>query len=444
MSRDRISRRSFLQNSGKLLALASVFGAVPLLDSCGGGSGSTITPPTGYTGTDAQLMDEIERAAFQFFWDQANPQTGLIKDRANATGTDNYTVSSIASVGFGLTALCIADSRGYMASANIRDRVQLTLNTLLNNADANEGFFYHFLDMATAKRAWTSELSNIDSAILLCGVLTARQYYKNDAQIPSLATQIYERVNWQWMLDNSTNTLWMSWTPESGFQNAHWNHYCELMMMYLLGIGSPTYPLPAASWSAWSRPTYTYNGITYISSGDPLFTHQYSHAWFDFRNKHDGFGDYFQNSVKATQAHKAFCLSLASQYPNYADDLWGITASDSIHGYVAWGGPPANGPIDGSVVPCAAGGSLPFLYTDCMKVLRNIRGKYAARAWGKYGYIDAFNPGSSWTNPDVIGLDVGVTMLMIENYRTQFVWNTFMGNPEIQTAMQLAGFQPNP
>jgi hypothetical protein len=433
-----LTRRNFLRLAGVIPALASL----PLLQSCGGGGSSTVTPPppTGYTGTDAQLMDEIQNAAFQFFWNQANPQTGLIKDRANATASDSYTVSSIASVGFGLTALCIADSRGYMPSATIRDRVFTTLNTLLNTADSHEGFFYHFLDMSTAKRAWTSELSNIDTAILLCGVLTARQHFASDSQIPGIATQIYERVNWPWMLDPSTNTLWMSWTPESGFQNAHWDHYCELMMMYLLGIGSPTYPLTASTWSAWSRPTYTYNGLTYVSSGDPLFTHQYSHAWFDFRNKRDAFADYFQNSVLATQAHKQFCLSLASQYPKYADDLWGITASDSINGYTAWGGPPATGAIDGTVVPCAAGGSLPFLYADCMKVLRNIRGNYTARAWGRYGFIDAFNPNSSWTDTDVIGLDVGITMLMIENYRTQFVWNAFMANPEAQNAMQLAGF----
>lgn len=436
-----LSRRNFLRLAGAIPALA----ALPWLQSCGGSGSPTVTPPppTGYTGTDAQLMDEVENAAFQFFWNQANPQTGLIKDRANATGSDSYTVSSIASVGFGLTALCIADSHGYMSSATIRERVLTTLNTLLNTADSYEGFFYHFLDMSTAKRAWTSELSNIDTAILLCGVLTARQHFTSDAQIPAIATQIYERVNWPWMLDGSTNTLWMSWTPESGFQNAHWDHYCELMMMYLLGIGSPTYPLPPASWGAWSRPSYTYGGLTYISSGDPPFTHQYSHAWFDFRNKHDAFADYFQNSVVATQAHKQFCLSLASQYPKYADDLWGITASDSINGYTAWGGPPATGNIDGTVVPCAAGGSLPFLYTDCMKVLRNIRGNYTARAWGRYGFIDAFNPNTSWTDTDVIGLDVGITMLMIENYRTQFVWNTFMANPEAQNAMQLAGFQAN-
>lgn len=439
----QLTRRNFLGLSSRILALVPACAALSLLQSCGGGGSSTPPPPPpgGYTGTDQQLMDEIESAAFQFFWNQASPQTGLIKDRANATGSDNYSVSSIASVGFGLTALCIADSRGYMPTANIRDRVLTTLNTLLNTADSYQGFFYHFLDMSTAKRAWTSELSNIDTAILLCGVLTARQHFASDAQIPSIATQIYERVNWPWMLDTTANTLWMSWTPESGFQNAHWDHYCELMMMYLLGIGSPTYPLPASTWSAWSRPSYTYNGITYISSGDPLFTHQYSHAWFDFRNKHDAFTDYFQNSVLATQAHKQFCLSLASQYPKYADDLWGITASDSINGYTAWGGPPATGPIDGSVVPCAAGGSLPFLYSDCIKVLRNIRGNYTARAWGRYGFIDAFNPNSSWTDTDVIGIDLGITTLMIENYRTQFVWNRFMANPEAQKAMQLAGFQ---
>ena len=441
----QLTRRNFLGLSGRIFGLIPVLGAVPLLQSCGGGSATVTSPPPsgGYTGTDAQLMDEIENAAFQFFWNQANPQTGLIKDRANATGSDNYTVCSIASVGFGLTALCIADSRGYMPNTAIRDRVLTTLNTLLNTADTYQGFFFHFLDMSTAKRAWTSELSNIDTAIMLCGILTARQHFASDPQIPGIATQIYERVNWPWMVDPSTNTLWMSWTPESGFPNAHWDHYCELMMMYLLGIGSPTYPLPATTWNAWSRPNYTYNGTTYISNGDPLFTHQYSHAWFDFRNKHDAFADYFQNSALATQAHKQFCLSLASQYPKYTDDLWGISSSDSANGYTAWGGPPATGPIDGTVVPCAAGGSLAFLYTDCMKVLRNIRGKYTARAWGRYGFVDAFNPNSSWTDTDVIGIDVGITMLMIENSRTQFVWNTFMANREAQSAMQLAGFQPN-
>ena len=230
--------------------------------------------------------------------------------------------------------------------------------------------------------------------------------------------------------------------PGIGFLSARWAHYCELMMMYLLGMGSPTYPLSAETWNAWSRPLYEYEGITYISSGDPLFTHQFSHAWFDFRNQHDDYADYFQNSVNATLAHKIFCMSLQNRFPDYSGDLWGFSASDSIHGYAAWGGPPTIGPIDGSVVPCAAAGSLPFLFNDCIKVLRTIRTKYP-KAWSRYGFIDAFNPTKNWYNTDVIGIDLGITLLMAENHRTSFVWNNFMQNGEMKNAMRLAGFKIN-
>jgi hypothetical protein len=301
------------------------------------------------------------------------------------------------------------------------------------------GFFYHFVDMNTGARWQTCELSSIDSSILLCGVLTARQHFA-DAQIQNLATKIYNRVNWPWMLNGGT-TFSMGWKPESGFLSARWDHYCELMMIYLLAIGSPTYPVPASTWDAWSRPTYTYQGIQYISSGDPLFTHQYSHAWFDFRNKQDAYANYFDNSVKATQAHKLFCLSLHNQFSDYSNDLWGISASDYAGGYTAWGGPPAMGPIDGTIVPCASGGSLPFLYTDCMQVLRNLRRTYATQAWTRYSYIDAFNPLTGWVDADVLGIDLGITILMAENYRTGFVWQTFMKNPEVQAAMQKVGFK---
>jgi hypothetical protein len=213
------------------------------------------------------------------------------------------------------------------------------------------------------------------------------------------------------------------------------------MMIYLLGFGSPSHPLGPTTWDAWTRPTYTYDGITYISAGDPLFTHQYSHAWYDFRNKRDAYADYYDNSVKATEAHKRFCLALRDTYPTYSEDLWGITASDSQRGYTAWGGPPAVGPIDGSVVPCAAGGSLPFAFNDCMRVMRTLRGPYADMVWKKYGFVDAFNPMNGWVNPDVIGIDVGITLVMAENARTGFVWDTFMKNPEAQVGMQKAGFK---
>lgn len=306
------------------------------------------------------------------------------------------------------------------------------------------GFFYHFVDMSTGARAFNSEVSSIDTAILLCGVLTCQQYF-TDATIQNLAAQIYSNVNFNWMLNGGT-TLSMGWTPENGFLSARWDHYSELMMLYLLAIAAPNpaFAIPAASWNAWTRPVIQYQGLSYISGSDPLFVHQYSHAWFDFRNKKDSFANYFQNSITATQAHRLFCLSLSNQFSDYSADLWGITASDSKNGYVAWGGPSAQGgqigPIDGSVVPCATAGSMPFDFADTIHVLRWIRGHYP-QAWQRYGYVDAFNPLMNWYDSDVIGIDVGISVLMAENQRTQFVWNTFMTNPEAQSAMQLAGFQ---
>jgi hypothetical protein len=303
------------------------------------------------------------------------------------------------------------------------------------------GFFYHFIDTDTGARWEKVELSSIDSSLLFCGVLSARQHF-DDPEIKRLATEIYERVDWPWML-NGGDTFSMGWHPESGFLDARWNHYCELMMIYLLAIGSPTHPVSPKTWHAWSRPKVKYFGIEYISGNDPLFTHQYSQAWFDFRGQHDDYADYFENSVKATKAHKLFCLSLHDKFPDYTEDLWGISASDSAHGYTAWGGPPPLGDIDGSIVPCAPGGSVPFLPEDCIRVLRTIRSKYAKQAWTQYSYRDAFNPLTGWSDKDVLGLDLGITMLMIENYRTGFVWSTFMRNAEMRTAMQKAGFKPN-
>ena len=253
-------------------------------------------------------MEEIEKAAFQFFWEQTDPNSGQVKDRALAAGNDTHTVSSIAATGFGLAALCIGDQRGYQPHATILSRVQSTLGFLATTMQplGQNGFFYHYVDMTTGARAFTSEVSSIDTAILLCGVLTCRAYF-SDKTVHNLATQIYTNVNFNWML------------------------------------------------AAWTRPTIQYHGLTYISGSDSLLVHQYSHAWFDFRNKKDSFANYFQNSVTATQAHRLFCISLASQFSDYSPNLWGVTSSDSSSGYAAWGGPSPQGgpigPVDGSIVP---------------------------------------------------------------------------------------------
>jgi hypothetical protein len=325
-----ITRRKLLAKLGKTAGVCSLANLPFFLAGCGGGSSLVPPPPPGdgYSGTDDQLLEEICKGAFQFFWEQADPGTGQIKDRAFASGgNDKRPVSSIASTGFGLTALCIGDQRGYQPTSSIIDRVQTTLSFLLNQMQPQgmNGFFYHFLDMTSGVRAFTSEVSSIDTAILLCGVLTCRQHFSQDAQIPGLATQIYNNVNFNWMLNGGT-TLSMGWTPENGFLSARWDTYSELTMLYLLAMASPTNPIPTASWTAWARPTFSYQGMYYISSGAPLFTHQYSHARFDFRNKRDVFANYYQNSVTATIAHRQFCISLASQFSDYSADLWGISS----------------------------------------------------------------------------------------------------------------------
>ncbi|MGC1492446.1 MAG: glucoamylase family protein [Candidatus Acidiferrum sp.] len=401
----------------------------------------TFVPPLGepYDGTDDNLLDEIQRTTFDFFWNEAHQKTGQVKDRALANGHDTREMASIAATGFGLTSLCIGERRGFGKSAEILNRVRNTLRFLANDLPNVHGFYFHFIHMDDGRRWEKCELSSIDTSLLLCGVLTARQYFA-DQEIKDLATKIYERVDWPWML-NGGSTLSMGWLPESGFLNARWEHYCELMMIYLLAIGSPTHKISPESWSAWTRPVIKYQGIEYISGNEPIFTHQYSHAWFDFRNKRDAYADYFDNSIKATKAHKLFCLSLHDRFPDYGEDLWGISASDYANGYTAWGGPPPQGPIDGSIVPCATGGSLTFLFDDCMRVLRNIRGPYRAKAWAHYGFVDAFNPLTGWYDQDVLGIDLGITMLMAENHRTGLVWDIFMKNPEARTAMQKAGFR---
>lgn len=183
-----------------------------------------------------------------------------------------------------------------------------------------------------------------------------------------------------------------------------------------------------------------YDGKTFMQC-PPLFTHQFSHAWVDFRDRRDATADYWRNSVLATQAHRHFCMHLADRFPKYGPELWGITASNSEKGYVAWGGPPATPQIDGTVVPCAAAGSIPFTPEPCISVLRHMREAYGKRVWKKYGFVDAFNPNSEWTDSNVIGIDVGITLLMAENHRSGFVWRWFMANPEIEKAMALAGFR---
>ncbi len=401
---------------------------------------AVLPAPSSLSPDDDQFLDGLERASFLFFWEQANPQTGLIKDRCNVRTNDSSLAASIASTGFGLTAICIADQRGYISHADARLRVVRALSFLWHKLPTHRGFFFHFANINTGERIWDSEVSSVDTAILLCGVLTCRQHFE-DKDIDQLAHAIYDRVDWSW-LSEDTSLLSHGWTPELGFISSRWDLYSELMMVYLLAMGSYSHPLRKDVWFAWKRTQFEYDGLRYVGSFAPLFVHQYSQAWFDFRGRRDRYADYFENSMIATDAHRLFCIGLNTQFPDYSNALWGITASDSAKGYVDWGGPPAMGPIDGTIAPAAAGGSLPFLPAATMRVLRTIRDHYPG-AWCRYGFVDAFNPLTDWYDTDVIGIDTGITMLMAENTRTGFVWQTFMKNPEARHAMDLAGFQPD-
>jgi hypothetical protein len=418
------------------LAVSALFAAAPdkkppATDTSGSGA---------LTEADDQLLEEMEKANFLYFWEQANPQTGLVKDRCNARGNDTTVAASIAATGFGLTAICIGEKRGYVSLNDARNRVLTVLRFLWKKLPTHRGFFYHFANVNTGERLWDSEVSSVDTAILLCGILTCRKYFEAHSEISQLSYEIFNRVDWTW-LSEDTSLLPHGWTPELGFLPYRWDYYSELMMMYLLGMGSFSHPLNVDAWNAWKRLTFEYDGLRYIGSFAPLFVHQYSQAWFDFRGKRDKYADYFQNSVIATEVHRLFCIELSKRFPDYSDNLWGITASDSQHGYVAWGGPPATGPIDGTVVPSASGGSLPFLPRPVMRVLQNIRTHYG-EAWCRYGFVNAFNPLTKWYDTDVIGIDTGITMVMAENARTGFVWEIFMKNQEARRGMERAGFRP--
>jgi hypothetical protein len=340
-----------------------------------------------------------------------------------------------------LSGLCIAAERGWQSRPAAVARAETTLRWFAERMPHEHGWFFHFVNLQTGAREWQSELSSIDTALLVAGVLTVRQCFSDDPEIVKYAETIYRRVDFQWMLAGDPNLLSHGWKPESGFLKSRWDHYCELMILYALALGSPTTPIPESAWQQWTRPSMTFGPFTYVSGPDPLFVHQYAHAWIDFRGRRETATgiDWFENSVTATRAHKAFCLGLVSQFPGYSENLWGITASDSQKGYVAWGGPPLHDAIDGSVVPSAAAGSLMLAPEITLPVIREMRRRFGDRVYGRYGFADAFHPTSGWVNPDVIGIDLGITLLSAENLRTGHVWKWFMANQEIGTALRRAG-----
>ncbi|HEY8205132.1 MAG TPA: glucoamylase family protein [Pyrinomonadaceae bacterium] len=409
-------------------------------------TGALNSSPDSFSARDEAFLEDLERRSFRYFWEQAGSRTGLVLDRTRTDGSpadeNHRDVASIAATGFGLTALCIAAERNWVKHDEARERVRTTLRFFADRASHEHGWFYHWLDVNTGERKWKSEVSSIDTALLLAGALTARHYFHDDAEIVSLVNAIYERIDFPWMLNGHPALLSMGWRPETGFIKARWDDYSEHPILYLMAIGSPTHPITPAAWYAWKRNWNRYDGYHYLGK-TPLFTYQYSHAWIDFRGRRETASehiDYFANSVKATLAHRRFCMDLAKEFAGYGPNIWGISASDSIKGYVAWGGPPRDKAIDGTVVPYAAAGSLMFVPRLAIAALKTMRARYP-RTYGKYGFADAFNPNTRWINRDVIGIDLGITLLGAENARSGNVWRWFMKNPEIPKALEMVGLR---
>jgi hypothetical protein len=395
------------------------------------------------------LLEKEVRGCFNFFWKEANnnplsPGYGLIRDRA--PGKKGF--ASIASVGFGLAALVIGAERSYKPYNQIRERVLGTLNTLLNNVEQVNGFFYHFLDMNTAKRFSKCEVSIIDTAIAVCGVLTAGEYF--DGEIKEKAQEIYACVNWTWYTDIERQLFYMGYTPEKGFFG-EWNEYAEQFMMYFLSSASPTYPADSEMFYTFKRTEGYYKDIGPIIHSTPgsLFVYQYSHAFFDLRGKMDRYRtDWWQNSIYATLANCQYCMDHSEKFKTFGKDSWGITACDGPGGYSgAYGAPPRRIAMisaqdihdgnDGTVAPCGAAGSIVLTPELSSRTLLSMYEKHP-QLWGKYGFKDSYNLSMNrpWFATDYIGIDKGISMLMIENYRSGLIWDVFMKNRYIREGME--------
>lgn len=430
------------------------------------------------------VIDALQRHTFDWFWASGNPQNGLIPDHY-----PTQSFASIAAVGFGLTAYGVGVERGYITREQAIERTLTTLrffhdapqNDSEDDAAGFHGFFYHFLNMQTGKREarWV-ELSTVDTTLLLGGVLFAQSYYDRDTaqekQIRQLADDIYRRVEWTWAQPRAP-LISMGWTPGGHFIGYDWKGYDEGMLVYILALGSPTHPIQDDAWKAWSanyRRTWgEFYGQAHLGFA-PLFGHQYSHVWVDFRGIRDAWSrehnlDYFENSRRATYAQRAYAIANPAGWTGYGENVWGLTASNGpgeattkvdgkerkFHGYTARGAGIDYIVDDGTIVPTAAAGSIAFAPEIVIPALTEMKRRYGKYIYNQYGFVDAFNPSFhiqtplrtgklvpelGWVDTVHLGIDQGPILLMAENWRSDFVWRVMKKNPYVRKGLERAGF----
>lgn len=423
----------FFENSAGKQPLTEVFnlGSLALLSPVAEATSESSEIETLLALDDAALVEAVARTTFNYFWHEANPENGLVRDRSTPASP-----SSIAAVGFGLSALTIAADRGWISEADAYDRALVTLQSFTGGFVAGEnGFFYHFVDMDTGQRVWESEVSSIDTALLVAGALTVSAYFP-DTEAADLAQQLYENVDWTWML-NAQGFISMGWTPENGFLAASWDHFDESLLLYVLAIGSPTHPTPPDVWARWRRPVSISGEYIYLP-GEPLFVYQYPLVWLDLRGREDAFAHYFNNTTRACQRNQAFTARRAERVLSYRFGVWGLSASDGPDGYRAYGASDAN--HDGTIAPYASAACLPFTPEAALESMRALLMYYGSQVWGEYGFFSAFNVDEDWYSRDHLGIDQGDILLMIANYQDAFVWNLIAQNEDVQNGLSAMGF----
>jgi hypothetical protein len=427
------------------------------------------------------FLDTLSRRSFDYFWELTDATTGLTPDRA-----PTQTFSSIAAIGFALTAYPVGVEHGWISRAQARDRVLTTLRFLWHLPQGNapsgtggfHGFFYHFLNPGTGTRFEHVELSTIDTSLLLLGVLFCGQYFHgtdaSETAIRALADSLYDRVDWTWIQPRPP-LVSMGWTPEEGFHTYDWKGYDEAMLLYVLALGSRTHPIDASAWPAWTASYQwgAFEGRDQVGFA-PLFGHQYSHVWIDFRGIQDAYMrahglDYFENSRRATLSQRDYAIRNPMGWKGYDSLSWGLSACDGpadvtlpyngeprrFQTYSARGASHTEVRDDGTITPHAAGGSIAFAPEVVVPTLMALRSRLGDNLFSRYGFLDAYNesfpgdapvqqgrrvPGVGWFDTDYIGIDVGPTLLMTENLRSGFIWKVMRRQPAIRRGLKRAGF----
>jgi hypothetical protein len=377
--------------------------------------------------TDEQLMEELQRRAVLYFWQKSDPRTGLVYDRANNFGKDDYTAASTAATGYGLVALAIGIEHGWLSYSEAAARARTTLRFLLAMPHQH-GWMMHFVDSRNGRRIWGSEYSSIDTALLVAGAIVCGQYFARDASttdISGLADALYRRIDWWWMLTNrgakpEKRVMSHGWWPENGFIGFDYGAYSEAILLYLLGLAAPVNPLPKMAWEAFERPLQTYAGVESLKGG-PIFIHQMPAGYFCLRNQRDKLGfDYWVSSANAMIIQRQYCIDRRHEVQTYARGFWGLNASDGPDGYKVYGAP--EGPEDGTVSPTGAISSITFTPEPAIAIARLLYDEGKHSLWGNYGFANAFNLDRNWHACDVIGIDLGMMLVAIENYRSGLVW----------------------